>query len=211
MGGKVYVVFRGHVPGVYDTWDECKINVNHFPKASFASFVSRSEAEQAFTMGDLEKWKAASKSEDKTDMWKYVPEITKDGPCLTVDAACSGNPGNMEFKGVLIPSKAVVFECGPFKNATNNIGEFLAIVLGMKWMYQRSLKMPIYSDSSCALGWIKGDGKCNTSIELSAELQELIDDAEKFMRTSVAAEYIKLLRKWNTKEWGEIPADFGRK
>jgi ribonuclease HI len=145
------------------------------------------------------------------DVWKFDPEVTKDGPCLTVDAACSGNPGVMEFKGVLIPSKALAFECGPFKNATNNIGEFLAIVVGFRWLYQHSLEIPIYSDSSCAISWVKGDGKCNTSISLSGELQDLVDDAEKYLKTPAARNTMKLLRKWHTEKWGEIPADFGRK
>jgi len=46
---------------------------------------------------------------------------------IVVDAACSGNPGVMEYRGVYLPSRSTIFEMGPFPKGTNNIGEFLAI------------------------------------------------------------------------------------
>lgn len=209
---KTYVVFTGITPGIYDTWDECKANVNGFPGASFASFSTRLEAQQAFGVGDLKKWKEGGETV-RCDAWKYILPI-KDGPCLTVDAACSGSPGVMEFQGVLLPSKAIAFHHGPYKNATNNIGEFLAIVTGFKWLFARSLDMLIYSDSACAISWITHGGKCNTTMEpenQSPETRQAIEEAERFMRGPTAPKYIKMLRKWETKDWGEIPADFGRK
>ena len=44
-----------------------------------------------------------------------------------VDAACSGNPGPMEYQAIDLATGAQVFHFGPL-HGTNNIGEFLAIV-----------------------------------------------------------------------------------
>ncbi|KAA6314154.1 Ribonuclease H, partial [termite gut metagenome] len=40
------------------------------------------------------------------------------------------------------------------------------------------------------------------------ELFQIIERAEKWLRETT---YTTQILKWNTEEWGEIPADFGRK
>ncbi|MDR3542560.1 MAG: ribonuclease H family protein [Desulfosporosinus sp.] len=207
---KFYVVFKGFVPGVYNTWDECQANVKGYSGASFASYPTVEEAEHAFSVGDLQKYKEMEPS-IKKDRWMHS-EIFKDGPCLTVDAACSGFPGPIEYRGVLLPSTAQVFRRGPFAHGSNNIGEFLAIVEGMRWLNSMSLTMRIYSDSKCAIGWVKGDGVCNTTLgDPSPELKGEIARAESSLRAPWAAKYKALLYKWDTETLGEIPSDFDRK
>ena len=61
---------------------------------------------------------------------------------LCVDAACSGNPGPMEYRGVHLPSGKQVFHFGPIQG-TNNIGEFLAVVHALALMKQKGVRMPI--------------------------------------------------------------------
>ncbi|XP_060082066.1 ribonuclease H1-like [Ylistrum balloti] len=39
-----YAVRRGRIPGIYKTWDECKKQVNGFPKARYKKFNSETEA-----------------------------------------------------------------------------------------------------------------------------------------------------------------------
>lgn len=73
---------------------------------------------------------------------------------LAVDAACSGNPGAMEYRGVHVASRQEIFHFGPMYG-TNNIGEFLAIVHGLALLKQKGFDMPIYSDSVNAINWIK--------------------------------------------------------
>lgn len=128
---------------------------------------------------------------------------------LAVDAACSGNPGPMEYRGVHIASRQEVFHFGPTKG-TNNIGEFLAIVHGLALLKQKGFDMPIYSDSVNAISWVR-QKKCKTKLSRTAETEELfklIERAEKWLRENT---YTTRILKWETKEWGEIPADFGRK
>lgn len=42
---KFYAVAVGHEPGVYDTWELCRAQVNQCPGARFKSFASRADAE----------------------------------------------------------------------------------------------------------------------------------------------------------------------
>ncbi len=133
-------------------------------------------------------------------------EITE---ALCVDAACSGNPGPMEYRGVHLPSGKQVFHFGPM-HGTNNIGEFLAIVHGLALMKQKGIEMPVYSDSYNAILWVN-NGKCKTKLERTGkteELYNLIARAEKWLREN--PQHAPVL-KWETKLWGEVPADFGRK
>ena len=45
MPKKFYAVKRGLVPGIYESWDECKPNIYEFPGAQFKSFTTKEEAE----------------------------------------------------------------------------------------------------------------------------------------------------------------------
>jgi len=128
---------------------------------------------------------------------------------LCVDAACSGNPGPMEYRGVYLPSGREIFRFGPIQG-TNNIGEFLAIVHGLALMKQKGVKMPVYSDSISALAWVR-NRKAKTTLqytEQTAQALDLVRRAERWLRENAVE--VPIL-KWNTEEWGEIPADFGRK
>ena len=129
---------------------------------------------------------------------------------LSVDAACSGNPGKMEYRGVWTATGEELFRMGPFEGATNNIGEFLAIVHGLAWLKKQNLAMPIYSDSMTAQAWIR-QKKCKSKLEPTAKnaaVFELVARAEKWLFEN---KFETKILKWQTDLWGEIPADFGRK
>ena len=128
---------------------------------------------------------------------------------LCVDAACSGNPGTMEYRGVHLPSGKEVFRFGPIQG-TNNIGEFLAIVHGLALMEQKGIRMPIYSDSVSGQAWVRNK-KAKTTLARTPETEKALDlvaRAENWLRTHQVNVPIM---KWDTENWGEIPADFGRK
>jgi ribonuclease HI len=129
---------------------------------------------------------------------------------ISVDAACSGNPGPMEYRGVITATKQEIFRIGPFPMGTNNIGEFLALVHGIALLKKQGSNMPIYSDSVNALGWVKKKA-AKTKLprsEKTEQLFQLLDRAEEWLRNNT---YTNPLLKWETEVWGEIPADFGRK
>jgi ribonuclease HI len=129
---------------------------------------------------------------------------------LAVDAACSGNPGMMEYRGVHVASCQQLFHFGP-TYGTNNIGEFLAIVHALAFLQQKGwTEMPVYSDSVSAISWVR-QKRCKTTLPRDRRTEELfriIDRAEKWLREHT---YPTPVLKWQTHVWGEIPADFGRK
>ena len=87
-----------------------------------------------------------------------------------VDAACSGNPGPMEYQ---------------------------AIDLQTGYQYN-------------AILWVS-KGKCKTALERNPKTEQLfqiIARAENWLKTH---QYRNPIIKWETKQWGEVPADFGRK
>ncbi|MEO1438044.1 MAG: ribonuclease H family protein, partial [Bacteroidota bacterium] len=203
---KYYVVWVGQHPGVYDNWGEAKLQITAFPGAKYKSFESKTEATKAFREGPA-KYLHVKKKAAKGTSSSAGRQIKNS---LSVDAACSGNPGLMEYRGVNTNTGAEIFHMGPFKHGTNNVGEFLALVHGLALLKKQGLSIPIYSDSKIAMGWVVKK-KCKTKLErlpLNEKLFQLIERAENWLKANT---YSTTILKWDTKNWGEIPADFGRK
>jgi len=200
---KFYVVWVGVKPGVYHHWSECKVQIDGFEQAKYKSFDTYEEAQKAFSSD----WRSYYKKQVSAK----VPSGSKpSGDIIAVDAACSGNPGLMEYRGVYLRTGQEIFHQGPFQEGTNNIGEFLAIVHALALQVTKKTRLPIYSDSANALIWIKKK-KCGTKLvqsKVNEPIFDLIDRAENWLNTHT---WDIPLIKWETKSWGEIPADFGRK
>lgn len=225
---KFYVVWDGAEDGVYTSWDACQKAVKGYSNAKYKAFKTEEEAEEAFEIG-YEAWKKKEEDdiESKTLENKEAIKATKRSKSrleicpemlpeeainnsIAVDAACSGNPGMMEYRGVYLKTGKEIFHFGPMYG-TNNIGEFLAIVHGLALLKQKGLNdMPIYSDSANAQLWIRKK-KCKTTLqrnEKTEQLFQLIDRAETWLHNNT---WQNRIIKWPTELWGEIPADFGRK
>jgi len=207
---KFYVVWRGKKPGIYTSWQVCKRQIDGFEKAAYKSFSTLAQAELAFKnkYEDYIGKKPLPKKITKIDLQNYGKPILES---ISVDAACSGNPGKMEYRGVLTQNKKELFKMGPFPRGTNNIGEFLALVHGIALLKSKQKQtIPIYSDSKIAMSWIR-QKKCKTNLHFDAknrELLTLIKRAEDWLGKN---DFENPILKWETKAWGEIPADFGRK
>ena len=202
----VYVVFAPRsIRGVYDSWVRCQSALRGVSGTSFAGFKNVAEANEALRCGSLAEYRARAATRKP---WIGHVQL----PCIVVDAACSGAPGPVEYRGVVIPEMYEAFRRGPYHQGTNNIGEFLAIVAGLRWLENTSLDFPLYSDSAVAIGWVTGRGECNTHQVPGAELRDAIAAAERWlMLPSSRALAESRVRKWDTRELGEIPADYGRK
>lgn len=207
---KYYVVWDGVTPGIYSSWTECQLRIKGYEGAKYKSFDTREEAERAFASSPyayIGKNAKHAKNSGKLPSESLPVAVVENS--LAVDAACSGNPGPMEYRGVHIVSRQEIFHFGPMKG-TNNIGEFLALVHGLALLKQRGFDMPIYSDSANAISWVK-QKKCKTKLPRTSETEQLfllIERAEKWLKEN---SYSTRILKWETREWGEIPADFGRK
>lgn len=140
-------------------------------------------------------------------------ELEDDKPILDgicVDASCIENPGRMEYRGVDIKTRKVIFEM-KYEEATNNIGEFLAIVHALA-LYKREGKelTVVYSDSLNAISWVK-QKKCKTKLEKNDKNMVVFEHIQRAIVWLNNNEYNAKVLKWNTTAWGEIPADYGRK
>ena len=203
-----YVVWSGKTPGIYDSWEDCEAQVKGVQGAKYKGFASRPEAEQAFASSPENYIIRKPKNSQLSTLNSQLS--TPILPALAVDAACSGNPGVIEFRGVIADTGTEVFHRGPFNGGTNNIGEFFAIVLGLAYLKQNNLPWALYTDSRTALAWIK-KGHADTKIEWNAQNQDLffmLRKAEMWLHDNT---WTTPVYKWDTKAWGEIPADFGRK
>ena len=222
---------------MYSSWEACQEAVSGVSGAKYKSFKTQEEAEDAFEMGE-EAYEEAKASDTSDASTSSKPSISRDSressnsnesskpirpafnpqnlpaevirEAIAVDAACSGNPGAMEYRGVYLADGKEIFHYGPV-HGTNNIGEFLALVHGLALLKQKGLdNMPIYSDSVNAQLWVRKH-HCKTTLVRNDEtekLYQMIERAEAWLRNNT---YRNPIIKWQTDKWGEIPADFGRK
>lgn len=212
MGKKYYVVWNGNHTGVFDSWEECELQVKNYPGARFKAFPTQEAAINAYR-GDpaehLGVLKAIASHTPPQVNYEAFPEIVQDA--IAVDAACSGNPGPVEYRGVHVRTGQEIFRVGPLQGGTNNIGEFLALVHALALLKKAGREeVVIYSDSRTAQSWVKTRNP-KTTIRpngTNARVLELLSRAVNWLNNNTARNPI---RKWETERWGEIPADFGRK
>jgi ribonuclease HI len=212
---KYYVVWVGNTPGIYTNWPECQSHVAQFKDAKYKSYDSRTEAEQAYRDGWKQHWgkkkpegKGMSGTTKSSKSTESIEEI--DYNSISVDVGTRGNPGPIEYRGVNTLTGEVVFAQGPIPKGTNNLGEFLAIVHSLAYLKKEGSNKTVYSDSRTALKWVR-EKKVATTLERDESTKEvwgLVDRALLWLRTN---QYDNQVRKWETKEWGEIKADYGRK
>ena len=204
---KFYVVWEGHETGVFESWKDCERAIKGYPAAKYKSFENEAQAREAL----------------KGNYWKHVVAKTQKpaasspsaggGPLLesiSVDAAYSSASKEMEYQGVYTKDKSVIFKVGPLPKGTNNVGEFLALVHALALCKQRNIPLPIYTDSVTAMAWIRNKKAKTTLKEESAneKLFDYIERAENWLKNN---NWSNKILKWDTENWGEIPADFGRK
>lgn len=124
---------------------------------------------------------------------------------IAVDAAHSMKNGKTEYQGVDLETGEIVFY-KDLGNQTINIGEFLALVAGIKYVIEHEIDPPrVFSDSTTAISWVK-----HKAVSSSKNNKE-VDKAVVYLRTcAVYVDEVEII-KWDNKAWGETPADFGNK
>ncbi|WP_298531863.1 ribonuclease H family protein [uncultured Algibacter sp.] len=207
---KYYTVWKGHHTGVFESWNDCKAQTKDYQGAQYKSFSTFEAAKKALK-GNYKDYIGKSKkfTSELSDM-----QLKKIGlpnyNSISVDAASSGNPGVMEYRGVDTKTKKQLFIQGPFQEGTNNIGEFLALVHGLAILKKNNSKRILYTDSKIAMSWVRKK-TCNTKLELNNKNKPVFDLVDRAIDWLKNNDYSTVIVKWETKAWGEIPADFGRK
>ena len=206
---KYYVVWLGNPAGIFDSWKECQLSIKDVSGAQYKSFLTFEEAKKAFR-NEYKDYIGINTKKKKISKEELIKIGEPNLYTISVDAASSGNPGIMEYRGVDTQTHQQLFHQGPFEQGTNNVGEFLALVHGLAFLKQKNSDRKIYSDSKIAIAWVKRK-KCNTKLKQTSKNKKIFDlilRAENWLETNT---YKTVIIKWETKAWGEIPADFGRK
>lgn len=216
---KYYVVWIGREPGVYDDLQDALDQIDDYPGASIKGYASAAEAAEAFRRGTSKSdsrdlagllLNAQRQNMPAAGQPDYMSNAEIDLNGWAVDAACAGNPGRMEYRGVELLTGRELFRVGPIDNSTNNIGEFLAIVHALSLMFNRGERHTIYSDSVTGMAWVR-NRKVKTQLERNAGTEKSFRLMERALSWLNTHSIDVKIRKWETDRWGEIPADFGRK
>ncbi|MCK9219294.1 MAG: ribonuclease H family protein [Bacteroidales bacterium] len=206
---KFFVVWKGKHPGIYEGWEDCKKQVLGFTGALYKGFPTPELARSALN-DDPRKYmeKGLNAPKRVVCLNPLIGEPNANSIC--VDAACSGNPGVLEYRGVDTRSGAELFRMGPFPEGTVNLGEFLGIVHALAYLKQRDIDWPVYSDSRTAIAWVRKKA-INTNLTCTVKNQKLFDLVDRAVKWIRENNWPNKILKWETAYWGEIPADFGRK
>lgn len=117
---------------------------------------------------------------------------------ICVDGSCLGNPnGKIAFKIYRIETNEILMnkDCGI---GTNNHAEFFGLCKAIQ-LYPNDI---IYCDSQTAISWV------NKKKHKSLHPHDALSQCEAFLQN---LKTLPDIRKWETRLWGENPADFGYK
>jgi len=206
---KYFVVWQGRHPGIYSGWEACKKQVEGFTGAQYKGFPTLELAQSALN-DDPRKYMSRELNAPKRIVCSNPLIGAPIADSICVDAACAGNPGILEYRGVDTQSGGELFRMGPFPEGTVNLGEFLGIVHALAYLKQRECDWPVYSDSRTAIAWVRKKA-INTNLTPSVKNKKLFELVERALKWLRENNWSNRILKWETAYWGEIPADFGRK
>jgi ribonuclease HI len=210
-----YGVWVGRNPGVYDNWNDCKAQVDKFSGAKYSKLKATNQADALMEFNGVNGSSPSTSQVISSTKPTTIKTNAKSSPIenvLTVDGAANGIC--CEYQAVWYPSKELAFESKPLQGGTNNIAEFLGLVSAIKYLKERNLPLRVYTDSVTAMAWVRNKVANTTARntgKATEQLDNMITEAEKYLRDNAdILESVEVL-KWETSQWGEIPADYGRK
>jgi ribonuclease HI len=126
---------------------------------------------------------------------------------LVVDSCYSSATGIMQYQIMYFANRKMLHTSQPFYGVSNNVGEFLAVYLALKACKKHGSDAVVYTDSTTAISWITKKRVKTNATDNQWVLAKLLE-AEDWLRSNPNHNRVE---KWQTRLWGENPADFGRK
>ncbi|MBL7720164.1 MAG: hypothetical protein JNL72_15105 [Flavipsychrobacter sp.] len=126
---------------------------------------------------------------------------------LVVDSCYSSATGIMQYQIMDYATGVPLYTSKPIFGATNNAGEFLVVVLALKYCKKTGRDAIVYTDSTTAMAWVR-KRKTKSGATTNMKILTQIIEAEQWLRANPDHNKVE---KWLTHLWGEIPADFDRK
>ena len=165
---KFYAVRKGRVPGIYESWEECKRQTTGFSGAEFKSFLIKEEA-QAFIDGEKSK-----NDGDISEVCAYVDgSFSKETAMFSFGAIIFHNGEEKHF------SKA--FDIPELASMRNVAGEIKGAEFAMQYCIDNGIKsIDIYYDYAGIEKWCTGEWKTNKlGTKKYAEFYKKASDAVK--------------------------------
>ena len=153
MAKKYYAVKRGKKVGVYETWDECKAQVNGFSGASYKSFSSREEA-LMFINGE----KAENINEEENDLSEEQSEVF-----AYVDGSYDDSTKAYSYGMVMIDKDRELyfskkFDMDDLSGMRNVAGEIHGAMAAMQYCMDKGIKsVSIFYDYEGIEKWCTGE------------------------------------------------------
>lgn len=150
---KYYAVRIGRVPGIYETWNECKAQVHGFASASYKSFTNREEA-LSFVNGN-ENGQCKKICPDKETLLAYV-----DGSYNAASHEFSYGIVYLREDGEEVEAKKV--EDPSLVDMRNVAGEIKGAEMAMRYALKNQYKkLYIFHDYEGIAKWCTGEWKTN--------------------------------------------------
>lgn len=130
---------------------------------------------------------------------------------IIVDGSSRGNPGVSSCRGIDLETNSILFE-HDLGISTNNIAEFCGLTYAIGYALKNGYTS-IYCDSITAIAWVRNK-KHNSKLLRNNQTSKSLDMMDKcvaFLLKSNTQAYSHFIKKWETKQWGENPADYGFK
>ena len=198
MSKKVYAVFQGHQPGIYNACDEVSEQVKGFKGAKYKSFPRETEAIEwlrecvlhakepvAQQLIDLIKNQIEKKGTgSKPSLADSSGEII-----IHTDGGASPNPGIGGYGVVLQKGHKRKELSAGYKHTTNNRMEMMAVIVALQALNEAS-DVVLHTDSKYIVdsvtkrwvygwrkrGWKKSDGKRPENVDLWEVLIALLEN-----------------------------------
>lgn len=208
---KFYIV--EHIPGdyrVFDNWPECQAFVRGKPYP-FAGGVTKTQAMNKLAAAKRKRSTSqangtraksgSSRSKTKPDRSKSASHRPSGGICS--DAGTHGNPGPCEYQVTDLSGQRLLHR--HLGVHSNNYAELAGIGAMIKYAIQHG-ETVLWTDSTIAMGWIKSL-RVGPTVHEPDKILDMARIINKLLRENPQIK----LKKWDTRSWGQIPADFGRK
>lgn len=189
---RFYVVWRGRQTGIFNSWDECKQQIDGYPGAQYRAYPDWEQAHEAHLKG---YWKNVADKIEQAD-----EEVEQDS--VTVDVRINEN-GRLQYFGFHTTTGQLLFSSPVYEDGNNNVGQFLAIVHALALLAPRDDFRTIYSASDTAIRWVE-KRQCNTSLcrtLRNTQLFDLLARANQWLAHNSFANHVV---KWDKERWGEI-------
>ena len=160
MAKKYYAVRVGKVPGIYQTWDECKKNVHGFPAAEYKSFPSVEEAKAYMGREAVQEINGKTGSGNMED-------VMPDDDYAFVDGSFNIVTGVYGYGGFLVYNneKYIITGSGSdseMASMRNVAGEILGSMAAVEKAIELGVKsVDIYFDYMGIRAWALGEWKRN--------------------------------------------------